>query len=73
MPCCAHLTHNTIKEGLKFSPDLDNLVKRISKDISSKAKSSIKLAEELRKLDKRCQKSIVTRCVFKLNHFFFDK
>ena len=61
IPCIAHNLQLVIKDGLKLSKRLTDLIDRVSRDIVSKSKSNLLIAEELRKLDKKLNKKNVTR------------
>jgi hypothetical protein len=51
VPCCAHNSQLLLKDGLKLEEAYYNLIKRISKDIVSKPKVSLLIAEQLRNLE----------------------
>jgi len=61
MPCLAHNIQLVIKDGLKLDEDYNKLIKHVSEDIVSKSKSSLVIAEELRKLNIKLNKKNVTR------------
>ncbi len=50
-----------IKDGLKSDEDYNKLIKHVSEDIVSKSKSSLVIAEELRKLNIKLNQKNVTR------------
>ena len=61
IPCLAHNIQLVIKDGLKLSPEYIKLINHVAKDIVSKSKASLVVAEELRKLHKKLNKRNVTR------------
>ena len=61
IPFGSHNIQLVLKDGLNLNDKYTTLINRVSKDIVSKAKFSTVIAEELRKLNKRLHKSVVTR------------
>ena len=61
LPCAAHNIQLVLKDGLTFDEDYSKLITKVSKDIVSKSKFSTLIAEELRKLDKKLCKRVITR------------
>ena len=61
IPCLAHNVQLVIKDGLKLNNDYERLINHVSKDIVSKSKCSLVIAEELRKFNKKLNKKNVTR------------
>ena len=61
MFCAAHSGQLTLKDGLKLDEAYTNLIKKISKDIVSKSKCSLLIAEEVRKIDKVLKNYVITR------------
>ena len=61
IPCAAHNIQLVLKDGLTFDADFSVLINQVSKDIVSKSKFSILIAEELRSFDKKLCKRVVTR------------
>ena len=61
VPCCAHNSQLLLKDGLKLDEAYSNLIKRISKDIVSKPKVSLLIAEQLRNLEKTLKTYVITR------------
>lgn len=61
IPCAAHNIQLVIKDGLKLDKTYIDLINHVSKDIVSKSKTSLLIAEELRKLDKKLNMKNVTR------------
>ena len=59
--CAAHSGQLTLKDGLKLDEAYTNLIKKISKDIVSKSKCSLLIAEEVRKIDKVLKNYVITR------------
>ena len=59
--CAAHNIQLVVKDGLKLDDAYIKLINKISKDIVAKSEISLSLAEELRKLDKRLSKNVITR------------
>jgi hypothetical protein len=61
IPCLAHNIQLVIKDGLKLNKQYEALIKHVSEDIVTKSKSSLIIAEELRKLNVKLNKKNVTR------------
>ena len=61
VPCCAHNSQLVLKDGLKLDEAYSDLIKRISKDIVSKPKVSLLIAEQLRNLEKTLKTYVITR------------
>jgi hypothetical protein len=57
----AHNVQLVIKDGLKLNNDFERLINHVSKDIVSKSKCSLVIAEELRQFNKKLNKQNVTR------------
>lgn len=60
-PCSAHNIQLVLKDGFEDRPFLDDLIKRLSKNIVSRSKFSALIAEELRNFGKKFAKRAVTR------------
>ena len=60
-PCAAHNIQLVLKDGFESVPDLNDLVKRLSKNVVSKSKFSSLIAEELRTFGKKFSKRVITR------------
>lgn len=61
LPCAAHNIQLVVKDGFKLDDEYNQLIERVSRNIVSKTKITISIAEELRKLDKSLSKSVITR------------
>jgi hypothetical protein len=46
MPCCAHNIQLVIKDGFKLSEEYNKLIDKVSKNIVTKSKYCIAVAEE---------------------------
>ena len=60
-PCSAHNIQLVLKDGFTENPTLNDLIKRLSKNIVSRSKFSALIAEELRSFGKKFAKRVVTR------------
>jgi hypothetical protein len=59
--CAAHSGQLTLKDGFKLDEAYTHLIKKISRDIVSKSKCSLLIAEEVRKIDKVLKNYVITR------------
>lgn len=60
-PCSAHNIQLVLKDGFEEVTFLNELIKKISKNIVSRSKFSALIAEELREFNKKFAKRVVTR------------
>lgn len=61
LACAAHNGQLVLKDGLKLDEAYTILIKKVSKDIVSKTRISLILAEEIRKIDKTLKNYVITR------------
>lgn len=61
MPCAAHNIQLVIKDGLKLSTEYEGIIEKISKNIVTKSKCCVEIAEELRALNIQLCKKNLTR------------
>ena len=60
-PCACHNIQLVLKDGFKEVPEIEELIKNISKNIVNRSKFSVLIAEELRNFGKKFAKRVVTR------------
>jgi hypothetical protein len=60
-PCSAHNIQLVLKDGFEENPKLNDMIKRLSKNIVSRSKFSALIAEELRTFGKKFSKRVMTR------------